>query len=299
MVQSSGSRGGPYPKHDEGRVVRSDHAPPLYFYATTPAGTPRAVVGVLPGYGEYGQRYAHVMDAWAEQGIASVAIDLRGHGRAEGRRGFCHRFEEYLNDAAELRRLLGERAPGAPALLFGHSFGALVASSYVLRDPWSWRGLALSSPYFINAVRVSPAARAAGKLASRIWPTLMFPTGLQGADVTRDLVRARAYDHDRYVFQGANARWFSEVQKAQQAALADAPQLKVPLLVLAAGSKDRLADWTGAKAFYEAAGTPDKTFEVREGAFHEILNDPDWRVPADAFASWIIAHASHAAATRA
>jgi alpha-beta hydrolase superfamily lysophospholipase len=294
MVQSSGPRGGPYPKHDEGRVVRSDRSPPLYFYATTPAGMPRAVVGVLHGYSDYGQRYAHVMDAWAEQGIASVAVDMRGHGRAEGRRGFCRQFAEYLNDAAELRRLLGERAPGAPAFLFGHSFGGLVASSYVLRDPWSWRGLALSSPYFVNAVPVSSAKLAAGKLASRIWPTLMFPTGLQGADVTRDLVRARAYDHDRYVFQGANARWFTETQKAQHAALAGAPQLKVPLLIIAAGSKDRLADWNGAKTFHEAVGAHDKTFEVREGSFHEILSDPDWRVPAEAFGAWFIAHAANA-----
>ena len=122
----------------------------------------------------------------------------------------------------------------------------------------------------------------------------MFPTGLQGADVTRDLVRARAYDHDRYVFQGANARWFVEVEKAQRAALANAPGLKVPLLLIAAGSKDRLADWKGAKAFYEAAGAQDKTFDVREGAFHEILSDPDWRAPAEAFGAWIVEHAAHA-----
>lgn len=294
MVQSSGSRGGPYPKHDEGRVVRSDRSPALYFYATTPASPPRAVVGVVHGYADHSQRYAHVMDAWAEQGIASVAIDMRGHGRAEGRRGFCHRFEEYLDDAAELRRLLGERAPGAPAFLFGHSFGALVASSYVLRDAWSWRGLALSSPYFVNAVPVGSAKRTAGKVAARVWPTLMFPTGLQGADVTRDLVRARAYDHDRYVFQGANARWFAEVEKAQRAALASAPELKTPLLLIAAGSKDRLADWKGAKAFFEAAGAPDKTFDLREGSFHEILSDPDWRGPAETFGAWFVDRSSHA-----
>jgi alpha-beta hydrolase superfamily lysophospholipase len=294
MVSTSGSRGGPYPKHDEGRVVRSDRSPSLYFYATTPDGTPRAVVGVLHGYADYGQRYAHVMDAWAEQGIASVAIDMRGHGRSEGRRGFCHRFEEYLNDAAELRRLLGERAPGAPAFIFGHSFGALVASSYVLRDPWSWRGLALSSPYFVNAVSVPSVKLTAGKLASRIWPPMMFPTGLQGADVTRDLVRARAYDHDRYVFQGANARWFTETLKAQQSALAQAGQLRAPLLTIAAGSKDRLSNWNGARTFNEAAGTTDKTLEVREGAFHEILSDPDWRTPAESFAAWFLARAARA-----
>jgi alpha-beta hydrolase superfamily lysophospholipase len=291
MVTSSGSHGGSKPKHDEGRVVRSDQSPPLYFYATTPPGPLRAVVGVLHGYADYGQRYAHVMDAWAERGIASVAIDLRGHGRAEGRRGYCARFDEYLTDASELRRLLGERAPGVPALLFGHSFGGLVAASYVLRDPWSWRGLALSSPYFASVIKVPPLKLAAGKLASRIWPTLSLPSGLQGADVTRDLVRARAYDHDRLVFQKANARWFTETEKAQAAALARAPSLQVPLFIIAAGSKDRLADVAGSRAFAATAGGQDKTLDVREGSFHEVLSDPDWRVPADAVADWLLARA--------
>jgi alpha-beta hydrolase superfamily lysophospholipase len=78
---------------DQGALARrSSHGPPLYFYSAGPDGKPAAVVGVVHGYGEYGGRYARVMDAWAQRGIASVAIDLRGHGRAGGRRGYCAHF---------------------------------------------------------------------------------------------------------------------------------------------------------------------------------------------------------------
>jgi alpha-beta hydrolase superfamily lysophospholipase len=292
MVTGEGPQRRSEPKRDEGRVVRSDRSPALYFYSTTPPGPLRAVVGLIHGYADYGQRYAHVMDAWAERGIGSIAIDLRGHGRAEGRRGYCTRFDEYLSDAAELRRLLAERAPGVPAVLFGHSFGGLVATSYVLRDPGSWRGLAVTSPYFRNKAAASAAKLALGRLAGRIWPTLSLPSGLQGADVTRDLVRARAYDHDRLVFSKANVRWFVETEKAQAAAIAAAPSLKTPLLVIAAGAKDRLADIAGTRVFFDAAGSADKTLDVREGSFHEVLSDPDWRDAADALADWIGTHAT-------
>ncbi len=281
-------------QHEEGalgRRVGVSKVPSLYFYCTFPPAPVRAVVGVVHGYADYGARYAHVMDAWAERGVASVAIDLRGHGQAKGERGVCRRFEEYIDDASELRRLLVERAPGVPAFLFGHSFGGLVATSYVLADPWSWRGLALSSPYFASAIKVPRLKLAVGKLASRVWPSLSLPSGLQGADVTRDLVRARAYDHDPLVFQRANARWFTEVQRAQASALERAPQLRVPLFIVAAGTKDRLADITGTRAFFVAAASADKTLDVRADAFHEVLNDPDWRAVADMFADWIIARA--------
>jgi alpha-beta hydrolase superfamily lysophospholipase len=293
MVTSISTSRGSRVQHEEGALARRAGAskePSLYFYSTFPPAPVRAMVGVLHGYADYGARYVHVMDAWAERGVASVAIDLRGHGRAKGERGFCRGFEEYIDDASELRRLLVERAPGVPAFLFGHSFGGLVATSYVLADPWSWRGLVLSSPYFASAIKVPTLKLAVGKLASRVWPSLSLPSGLQGADVTRDPVRARAYDHDPLVFQKANARWFTEVQRAQASALERAPQLGLPLCIVAAG-QDRLADITGTRALFLAAASGDKTLDVREAAFHEVLSDPDWRAAADTFADWIVSRA--------
>src|SRR6185295_15362119 len=95
-----------------------------------------------------------VMGALAEHGIGSIAIDLRGHGRAQGTRGYCNRFPEFLDDARELRRLVETRAKGAPTLLFGHSFGGLVAALSALDEPAPWKGLVLSAPFFGLALDV-------------------------------------------------------------------------------------------------------------------------------------------------
>src|SRR5579864_123572 len=115
---------------EQGTLTRSTTSgPPLYWYSAEPDGVtgrkPAAVVGILHGYGEHAGRYAHVMGAWSDRGIASVAIDMRGHGRAGGKRGFCERFDEYLADVLELERLTREK--NVPAFLFGHSLGGLVA----------------------------------------------------------------------------------------------------------------------------------------------------------------------------
>jgi alpha-beta hydrolase superfamily lysophospholipase len=281
-------------RHDEGKLLRKKTAgPTLYFNVTGPSPAdgraPAVVVALLHGYADYGARYAHVADAWAERGIMTVAIDMRGHGHAEGPRGACLRFAEYLDDVAELVALVGERAPGVPRVLFGHSFGGLVASTAVLADPEGWRGLVLSSPYFGVAMRIPEGKRLAGKVASRILPGVGAPSGLKGKDVTHDPVRARAYDEDPLVFKNANVRWFTEADAAQSAAIDRAPSLRLPLYLFM-GTADRIAKLERAREFFDAAGSPDKTWAPQEGLFHETLNEVAWRPVADAAAEWILAH---------
>ncbi len=276
-------------RHDEGSLAsRAGGAPSLHYYTTFPEGAPKAVVGLMHGYAEYGGRYAHVADFWAERGIASIAIDLRGHGRSEGQRGSCEHFDDYLDDASQLENLVRERAPGSPAFLFGHSFGGLVAASLVLAKPAPWRGLLLTAPYLGLALKVPAVKRLAGVIASRLLPTLSLPSGVHGADLTRDSVRARAYDEDPLVFRTANARWFTEAQSAQARTIAGARSMTAPLLVVM-GTADRVADLTSVRAFFESAGSKDKHLDVRDGFFHEILNEPEWRGVAEGLAEWMLA----------
>jgi alpha-beta hydrolase superfamily lysophospholipase len=278
-------------RHEEGSLTRkSTHGPTLHYYAVTPDGAPRAMVALLHGYADHGKRYEHVADVWAERGIATVAIDLRGHGKSEGKRGHCQAFDEYLADAGELSRLAQERGGGTPAFLFGHSFGGLVAATAAIEHPAPWRGLILSAPYFGLAMDVPAVKVVAGKVASRLVPALSLPTGLRGADMTHDQERARAYDEDPLVFKNATSRWFTESSTAQERVVARAPALTMPLY-LVMGGQDRVAKLSQARAFFDAAASRDKTWDERPALFHEVLNEPEWRAIATRIAEWIASHA--------
>jgi alpha-beta hydrolase superfamily lysophospholipase len=273
---------------DEGVVARSG-GPALYFASAMPKDGAKAMLGIIHGYADHGARYAHVMGALAEHGIGSVAIDLRGHGRAQGPRGYCSRFDEFLDDARELRRLV--EAKGAPAFLFGHSFGGLVSAASALDEPKPWKGLVLSAPFFGLALEVPPLKVFAGKIASRVYPKLGLPSGLEGKDLTHDPVRAKGYDDDPLVFKKATARWFTEAVAAQERTIGAASRLKMPLLVTH-GTADKVASMAGAKRFFDAAGSADKTWDPREGLFHEVLNEPSWKDIVDKIAGWVLAHAA-------
>ncbi|MDP9034845.1 MAG: lysophospholipase [Myxococcota bacterium] len=272
---------------DQGRLERRiTGGPALYFYSTFPQGKAEAVVALLHGYGEHAARYAHVTSALAERAIASIAVDLRGHGRSEGERGYCERFGEYLDDAAELARLVTDA--GLPSFALGHSFGGLIAASSALARPSGWRGLVLSSPFFGFALEVPSLKRAVGRVASHFLPKLALPTGIRGVDLTHDVDRIRAVDEDPLYNRRATARWYTETLAAQERAVHGASSLQLPLYLVASGA-DRIANIERARAFFDAAGNADKTWVTREGLFHEVLNEPAWPEITNAIADWILA----------
>jgi alpha-beta hydrolase superfamily lysophospholipase len=272
------------PTRKSGRLER--RGPALYLHEVVP-DKPRAWVAIVPGYADHGARYAHVMDAWAEAGLGCVAIDLRGHGRAEGPRGYCDRFDDYMDDLLELKRAVEARAQGAKVFLFGHSFGGLATATAVLRGAWTPPGLVLSSPYLGLKLQVPAVKIWAAKIASRIYPAFSQPSGLKGADVTRHAERAKAYDEDPLVFSNASARWFVEAKAAQARLFAEAASIRVPLLCVQGGA-DKVADPAAARAFVEAAGSMDKAFDERADMYHELLNDPEWREVADRVSAWML-----------
>lgn len=292
-IEAAGARSGgeDVVRHDQGPLTRrTTSGPTLHFEAWFPQESrARAVVGLLHGFGEYGARYAHVARSWAGRGIGVVALDLRGHGRSEGRRGSCRRFDEYLDDVAELVEHFRERAHAAPHFLFGHSFGGLVAAAEGIASPSRWRAVILSSPAFGFAVKVPALKKLAGRVASRVLPDFALPAGVKGEDLTHDPAIARAYDEDPLVIKNARARWYTEALAAQDRVVASAGSFSLPLYV-AVGTRDRVADIGRAKDFFQATAASDKVWDACEGLFHEVLNEPQWPQLAARMGDWIASH---------
>ena len=274
--------------HEEGVLSqRAVPGPSLFTVKFRPEGSPKATLGIIHGYADHAGRYGHVQRAFAEAGIASVAIDLRGHGRAAGARGYCDRFGEFLDDAGELARLVKTEASGGPCFLLGHSFGGLVAALSAIHSPSPWRGLILSAPFFGLALDVPRAKVLLGKVASRLVPHLGIPSGLAGKDLTHDAARAADYDRDPLVFKKATARWFTEATAAQAEALSRAGEIRMPFYEVF-GERDPVAKNAAGRAFFDKVASTDKTWNERKGAFHEVLNEPEWPELTTSISEWIL-----------
>lgn len=255
--------------------------PRIRYSVSRPSGEARCAVLLTHGYNEHSGRYAEVIERWNAKGILVAAWDLRGHGLSEGPRGRVDLFDDFVRDADELLSTLANdeawSACGKPAL-FGHSLGGLIASSIALAGPKdAYRGLAMTSPWFALAKKVSRLEMIAGKLMARFAPSMGLPSGLKGEDVTHDVAIAKAYDADPFNFGKANARFFFESLAAQDRAMARAAELVLPIHCLHAGD-DRLTTPEASKRFVEKTSSTDKTHRVLPGLFHEVLNEIE-RVP--------------------
>ncbi len=254
------------------RVKRAD--PTLRYELSWPEAPVGAVV-LTHGYAEHSGRYLEVVEALVARRLAVLRYDLRGHGYSQGTRGHIQSFDDYLQDLDELRQELSKeeswRSLGTPVLL-GHSLGGLISFHAALRDPGSVRGVVLSSPFFGVALHVSAPKRIAATYLSRLIPTFALPSGLQGADLTHDPERARAYDEDPLLIKKATARFFTEALRAHAQALELAPQVHWPLSIYAGGA-DKVASVEATKAVYARVPEGKKALQVLEGEYHEIFNE--------------------------
>lgn len=258
----------------------------LFWRRWAASGEARGAVAIIPGYADHSGRYGHVAELLVEAGMAVAAIDLRGHGKSDGRRGYVRRFDDYLNDAIALIDAARATAPGKPLFLLGHSMGGLVALQTAIHREPKIRGLIVSSPFLGVAMKVPAIKEALGRVMSLVCPILSLPSGIDPYNLSHDRAVGNAYAADPLVFKTANARWYTEALGAAEETLLRAGRIQGPCLVMQAG-QDRLADPKKSRPLFEALGSLDKRHIVYPEMFHEIFNETDKQVPLGELRDWI------------
>jgi alpha-beta hydrolase superfamily lysophospholipase len=258
----------------------------LHLQAWLPAGEPAAVLAVVHGYGDHGGRYVWFGEAMAARGYALYVYDLRGHGQSSGERGQVRRFSDYHDDTAIYLDEVRRSQPGRPVYLLGHSLGGLIAAGFAAEHPQGLDGLVLSSPFFRLAMEVPPSKVVGAKVLSVVKPGWNIGNMLQAADLSHEPEVVDAYVTDPLVHHVAPARWAVQMLSAQAAAPTTAERLELPLLLLY-GDEDVVADPAVARAFFAAAGSPDKTLHCYEGFYHELFNETERARVFEDLAAWL------------
>src|SRR5437764_1095656 len=209
----------------------------LLVYDMYEPATPRAAVLVLHGWSDHAGRWRDVGERLCAAGYSSYVLDLRGHGRSGGRRGYLSRFSQLLGDLQAFRRVVRLRTD-RPQLLLGTSFGGLVALRYLETQPSdAIAGAVVVSPWLGLAFRPPAWQRLIGRVFADLWPTLPLPARLDADTLSRDPAVNEAYAADPAVHGVMTPGAWREIQWAQRAVPADSHRIETPLLFLLAGEE--------------------------------------------------------------
>jgi alpha-beta hydrolase superfamily lysophospholipase len=243
---------------------------------------PKAAALIVHGYAEHCGCYREVAHVLVRAGVAALAYDMRGHGRAAGQRGYVNDYSDYLDDMEaaleELDKHLRRMDPGAalPRLLLGHSNGGLIVLRALAdpeRRPAQLKAAVVSSPFLRLHPSVSLPKRLIAVGLGRWLPRLSLPSDIDPEQLTSDPRKQAERRLDTLCHDVANARWFVAAQDAQDYVATHGSRIHLPTQWLVAQS-DRLADPNASRVVRTRLRTKPE-YHSLEGFLHEVFNETD------------------------
>ena len=250
-----------------------------------PVPEARVALAVVHGLGEHSGRYSRLAEAMGTHGVGCYALDLRGMGRSDGRRGHVDRWQQWVDDFAAFHGMVVERSGGVEVVPLGHSFGGVVVASAVLGGAVRPRRFVLSNPAFRTAVVVPGWKLLLGRATSGLVPALALSNAVDPALLSRDPAVAAEYTSDPLVHDRISSRLFTEWVAASEDALRRAGELTAQCLLILS-EDDRIIDRRGSLEFASRAGARAAVASY-PGRYHEPFNDLGAREVFADLAGWL------------
>jgi acylglycerol lipase len=237
---------------------------------------PQFVLCIIHGLGELAGRYDRMNEYLSKANLASLSMDLRGHGLSGGPRGHCAPRKLILQDVDVLIQTAQTKYPSVPIILYGHSLGGNIALDYKSRGQLNNVPVAfiISTPWLLLKEPPAPMLRKMVSMISRIAPSFAIKSAID-EKILGHPDSVKPYDDNPLVHDKISmltAREGLEIGEAIIAGtLEDNNGSKGKPWLLMHGTDDRICDINGSRALYKRA-PENGTFIPWEGFFHEIHN---------------------------
>jgi acylglycerol lipase len=258
-----------------------------------PLGPPRAVILALHGFNDYSRAFEAPATAWAKEGIASFAYDQRGFGAAP-ERGLWPGRAALAADAATACQILHRRYPGVPLYLMGESMGGAVAVLAVTGESGTpipdVDGVILSAPAVWGRSSMGFVPRIALFVGVRLFPSLTLTGQSLHIMASDNIPMLRALGRDPLVIKETRVDTVWGLVNLMDAALASAPRIRVPLLVMY-GAHDEIIPKRPMRQFVRTLPQDPRyrcSFAYYRRGYHMLLRDLEGPVVSADVAEWIL-----------
>ncbi len=243
----------------------------LFAQSWIPETNPRAIINYVHGFKDHSSRFSHWAVQLTREGFGVIAVDLRGHGRSEGRRGYADSFERYLQDVRIMSSFSRQHYPGIRHILYGHSLGGNIVTNYLISGVELPNAAVISSPWFKLAFEPSVTARAMATFLRYTLPHIVVRSELDTKGLSRNPKIGEDYVNDPLVHNSISPKLFIEIEKKGAAASRSIYKINIPLLVMH-GTADTITSPRQTRAFVLHAGCR-TLYKEWPGCLHELHNE--------------------------
>lgn len=246
-------------------------------------GSPVWII-VTHGLGEHGARHDYFYNLFS-QNFNVCIYDIRGHGDSSGKRAHTESFKDFSQDLGEIISYLKDSFSLKRYVLFGHSMGALVVSSFMQNE--------VNSEFYPEKVFLSgPPVAGAGKLGKilKLAPMKVMNQlcKLPMTVPISGLIDIKKLSHDPRVYtnyvgnklnsMAIHSKLFFEILGEGRKVFSRPLRVKCPLYVAVAGD-DALIDSKSAIHYFSKV-EKNAVLTVFDGAYHELHNEIEkYRLP--------------------
>lgn len=248
-------------------------------YRKDMADSQRAVAVITHGICEHLGRYDYVTQKLNAKGISVYRYDLRGHGKSKGKRVYCEKYTDFLEDLDMMLEMARNENPDVPVYLIGHSLGGFITTAYATAYPGKANGVVLSGAFTRYTKPIF------GPLPTAMADDTYIPNAL-GDGVCSDPAVIEAYNQDPLVEKEISAGIFNHAAPGLEFMKLQASDFTDPVLILHGGN-DQIISEEDSRILFGEIGSSDKTLHIIAKFCHEIFNEIGKDKVIDEVIEWI------------
>jgi len=250
-----------------------------------PKGKPKAIIIAVHGFNDYSNAFQTTGAFFKAHGIAVVAYDQRGFGRASYI-GIWGNEKNLTSDLAECVKQTSRRWLQAPIYILGESMGGAVAIA-ALADPTfpKVQGVILSAPALWGAETMNPLYHGSLWLAAHTWPSYRLSGRELHIMASDNILMLEALGRDKLVIKQTRIDAIYGLVGLMDDAYEHISDVKTPVLLLY-GAHDEVIPREPIEAA-RARFTVPITFVYYPDGYHMLLRDIEGELVMRDILSWM------------